>query len=65
LIDIGSTQQIVESASLFATLRLPNLRAWQSRDPLRLNEQEKFANPGDIAAWSVPVGVGVVSLVWR
>src|SRR5213593_5236037 len=30
---------------------LLNLRAWQLRDPLRLNEQEKLATRGDIAGW--------------
>src|SRR5438132_9927834 len=42
---------------------LLNLRAWQLRDPLRLNEREKWATRGDIAGWSVPVGVGIISLV--
>jgi hypothetical protein len=42
---------------------LLNLRAWQLRDPLRLNEPEKLATRGDIAGWSVPVGVGIISLI--
>jgi uncharacterized membrane protein len=42
---------------------LLNLRAWQLREPLRLNDREKLLTRDDIAGWSIPVCVGIVSLV--
>jgi uncharacterized membrane protein len=42
---------------------LLNLRAWQLREPLRLNEQERLMTRDDIAGWSLPAIVGIVSLV--
>ncbi len=42
---------------------LLNLRAWQLREPLRLDAREKFITGGEILGWSVPVAVGLVSLV--
>jgi len=42
---------------------LLNLRAWQLREPLRLNGREKFITHSEILGWSVPVAVGLVSLV--
>jgi uncharacterized membrane protein len=39
------------------------LRAWQLREPLRLNAREKLATRGELTGWSIPVGVGIVSLV--
>src|SRR5438094_9694847 len=68
------TRGDAQARALFATfaigftaialeILLLNLRAWQLRDPLRLNEREKLATRGDIAGWSVPVGVGIISLV--
>ncbi len=42
---------------------LLNLRAWQLRDPLRLDAREKFITRSEILGWSVPVAVGLVSLV--
>jgi len=41
---------------------LLNLRAWQLREPLRLNDPEKLITRQEITGWSVPVGVGLVSL---
>lgn len=41
---------------------LLNLRAWRLREPLRLNERERSLTRDDIAGWSVPVCVGVISL---
>jgi uncharacterized membrane protein len=40
-----------------------NLRAWQLREPLRLNEREKLLTRDNMAGWSIPVCVGIVSLV--
>src|SRR5207249_7712147 len=42
---------------------LLNLRAWQLRDPLRLNERERLMTREDITGWSVPAGVGIISLI--
>src|SRR5437899_11681771 len=42
---------------------LLNLRAWQLRDPLRLNARERAISFHEITGWSIPVGVGIVSLV--
>jgi uncharacterized membrane protein len=42
---------------------LLNLRAWQLREPLRLNERETLVTRGELTGWSVPVGVGIVSLL--
>jgi hypothetical protein len=40
-----------------------NLRAWQLREPLRLNAKEKLITLYEVTGWSIPVGVGIVSLV--
>ena len=42
---------------------LLDLRAWQLREPLRLNAREQALTFHDVAGWSIPVGVGLVSLV--
>lgn len=42
---------------------LLNLRAWQLREPLRLNARERLITLYEITGWSVPVGVGIISLV--
>ena len=42
---------------------LLNLRAWQLREPLRLDGREKAITRTEIAGWSLPVAVGLVSLV--
>jgi uncharacterized membrane protein len=42
---------------------LLNLRAWQLREPLRLNEREQLMTREDISGWSIPVYVGIISLV--
>ena len=42
---------------------LLNLRAWQLREPLRLNERARLITREDIAGWSVPAVVGFISLV--
>ena len=40
-----------------------NLRAWQLREPLRLDTRERLITRSEITGWGVPVGVGIVSLV--
>jgi hypothetical protein len=42
---------------------LLNLRAWHLRVPLRLNERERAIALSEIGGWSIPVGVGLTSLV--
>jgi hypothetical protein len=42
---------------------LLNLRAWQLREPLRLDARERTITLNEITGWSIPVGVGVISLI--
>ena len=42
---------------------LLNLRAWQLREPLKLNAREKYITRTELTGWSVPICVGIVSLV--
>ncbi|HEU0274589.1 MAG TPA: TMEM175 family protein [Candidatus Udaeobacter sp.] len=39
------------------------LRAWELREPLRLNAREKSITLSEVTGWSVPVGVGMISFV--
>ncbi len=43
---------------------LLNLRAWQLREPLRLNERERLLTRGQLHGWSVPTCIGLLSLVF-
>ena len=49
--------------AIAAEILLLYLRAWQLREPLRLNPREKLLTRGEFAGWSIPVSVGIVSLV--
>jgi len=49
--------------AISAEILLLNLRAWQLREPLRLNARERLMTRGELTGWSIPVGVGLVSLV--
>ncbi|HJT79653.1 MAG TPA: TMEM175 family protein [Chthoniobacterales bacterium] len=40
-----------------------NLHAWRLRDALRLNERERWITRGELSGWSLPIGVGLISLV--
>jgi hypothetical protein len=40
------------------------LRAWQLREPLRLNALERSTTRGELSGWSIPVSVGMVSLIF-
>jgi uncharacterized membrane protein len=42
---------------------LLNLRAWQLREPLRLNARERLMTRGEMLGWSVPACVGIASLI--
>jgi uncharacterized membrane protein len=42
---------------------LLNLRAWQLREPLRLDAREKTITLNEVTGWSIPVCVGTISLI--
>jgi hypothetical protein len=50
--------------AISAEILLLNLRAWQLREPLRLNGRESLVTRGELSGWSIPVSVGIVSLVF-
>src|SRR6266550_9466023 len=50
--------------AISAEILLLNLRAWQLREPLRLNARERFMTRGELTGWSIPMSVGLVSLVF-
>jgi uncharacterized membrane protein len=49
--------------AISAEILLLYLRAWQLREPLRLNARERMVTRGEMAGWSIPVSIGIVSLV--
>src|SRR5437879_248124 len=49
--------------AISAEILLLYLRAWQLREPLRLNARERLMTRGELSGWSIPVGVGLVSLI--
>jgi uncharacterized membrane protein len=50
--------------AISAEILLLNLRAWQLREPLRLDERESLVTRGELSGWGIPVNVGIVSLVF-
>src|SRR5439155_21369506 len=50
--------------AISAEILLLNFRAWQLRGPLRLNQRESLVTRGELSGWSIPVSVGIVSLVF-
>jgi uncharacterized membrane protein len=38
-------------------------RAWQLREPLRLNERERILTRAEMSGWTIPLGVGLVALI--
>jgi hypothetical protein len=50
--------------AISAGILLLNLRAWQLREPLRLNARERLMTRGELTGWSIPISVGMVSLVF-
>jgi Endosomal/lysosomal potassium channel TMEM175 len=50
--------------ALSAEILLLQLRAWQLREALRLNARERLMTRGELTGWSIPVSVGIVSLVF-
>ena len=53
---IGFTAIAVEILLLY-------VRAWRLREPLRLNELERFLTRADVKGWSIPAIVGTIALV--
>ena len=49
--------------AISAEILLLHLRAWQLREPLRLNARERLMTRGELTGWSIPVSVGIVSLI--
>ncbi|MGH8100939.1 MAG: hypothetical protein ACREIW_06555 [Chthoniobacterales bacterium] len=49
--------------AISAEILLLNLRAWQLREPMRLNVRERLVTRGELVGWGIPVSVGIVSLV--
>ena len=49
--------------AIAAGILLLNVRAYHLREPLRLNEPERITTLAEITAWSIPVSVGMLSLV--
>jgi hypothetical protein len=43
---------------------LLNLRAWQLREPLRLNAREQLLTHAEVTGWGLPVSIGVISFVF-
>src|SRR5437667_575197 len=50
--------------AISAEILLLNFRAWQLRESLRLNARERLMTRGELMGWSIPVSVGIVSLVF-
>ena len=50
-------------AAMALEILLLNLRAWQLREPLRLNARERLIARGEIGRWCLPLGIGLASLV--
>jgi hypothetical protein len=50
--------------AISAEIWLLYLRAWQLRAPLRLNAREQLITRGELTGWTIPVSIGIVSLVF-
>jgi hypothetical protein len=49
--------------AISAEVLLLNFRAWKLREPLRLNAREALMTRGELTGWSIPMSMGVVSLI--
>ena len=49
--------------ALALEMLLLNLRAWQLREALRLNAKERAMTFREVTGWSIPVAVGMISLI--
>ncbi len=50
--------------ALVIEILLLNFRAWKLREPLRLDEQEQALTRAQLTGWSIPLAVGVISLLF-
>jgi hypothetical protein len=50
--------------AISAEIFLLNLRAWQLREPLRLNAREELMTRLELTGWSIPMIFGMLSLVF-
>jgi uncharacterized membrane protein len=50
-------------AAISAEILFLNLHAWRLREALRLNEREQSITRGELSGWSIPVGIGMLSLL--
>ena len=50
--------------AISAEILLLYLRAWQLREALRLNAREQLMTRGELTGWSIPMAVGIVSLIF-
>ena len=49
-------------AAISLEILLLNLHAWRLREALRLNERERWITRTELSGWSIPLGVGLLSL---
>ena len=50
-------------SALALEILLLNLRAWQLRAPLRLNERERLMTRDELIGWSIPLCIGLTALL--
>jgi uncharacterized membrane protein len=50
-------------AAIALEIVLLNVRAWQLREPLRLNARERALTRAEMMGWSLPAAVGITALV--
>jgi hypothetical protein len=50
-------------AAISFEIFLLNLHAWRLREPLRLDKRERCITQGELSGWSIPVGIGLLSLL--
>jgi uncharacterized membrane protein len=50
-------------SAIAVEILLLHWRAWQLREPLRLNERERLLTRAEISGWSIPLSVGLAALV--
>lgn len=44
-------------------IELLYFRAWRLREPLRLNERERFLTHEDVKGWGIPTSIGIIAFV--
>ena len=51
-------------SALALEILLLNLRAWKLREPLRLDQREQRMTRAELTGWSIPLAVGLTSLLF-